>query len=203
MDKFLVIVRHGDYAGSGDDPLSKFGIEQMQKLRKVLYDFVLEKAKAFGEERVVPIFFSFSDLKRAIESIQELRWVGRDIIITSEGDASRSHISEPRKIIDKVLGLTNYYGADVIIIVAHGDMPAVIAETARESATGEKLSKNLDMPGKGRGYIVNLSTGEVIPVGWDSLDEKKPSQPATRYVPEFVAPKPPPPPPLVDDDIPF
>lgn len=212
MDKLLVIVRHGDYGnGYGDEPLSKFGLEQMQKLRKVINAHITEKAQAFGEEMVIPIFFSFSSLSRAVQSIRELRWAGRDIVITSEGDVNRRDIREPKKILDKVLGLANYYGASVIIIVAHGQMPAVLAETAYQLTTG-KTHAELPYVGNACGYITNMSTGEVTPIGYDSLDEKKPMQPVVQETSRPVIRSGPPRvggpvrkggPNDIDDDIPF
>lgn len=97
-------------------------------------------------------------------------------------------------------------------------MPAVIAETAHEFATGKKLAKELTYPGKGRGYVVNMVTGEVTPIGYDLLEKKEPPQPAVQKPPpqavavksskvlhvatKSVAPKPQQPL-FNDDDIPF
>lgn len=203
MSKLLVIVRHGEYSGGDSSPLSVDGRKQIEGLRKVVNDFV---AKTFGEVETTKICFSFSGFPRAIESIQGLRSCGEDIVVTNLYMTDRSDIREPQKILEKVMGVATHYAADVIIIVAHGEMPAVVAETAHEFVTGKKLGNDLPYVGKGRGFIVNMVTGEVTPIGYDSLEAKKPPQPKTRHIPEFV------PPPIkptrqkfqdMDDDIPF
>ena len=174
-DMLLIIVRHGDYgSGYGDEPLSAFGIEQMQGLRKAINSLVAEKAKKVGQKEFSSLFFSFSQLKRAIQSAQELHRPGCYIIITDEDYASRRYIPEPKKILEKVLGFADHCGASVVVIVAHGEMPAVIAETAREFVTQKKFRENLPFVSKGRGFVVNMGTGEVTPIGWDdySPDEK-------------------------------
>lgn len=180
MDKFLVIVRHGDYNGSDDSPLSEMGVKQMKKLKEVITTFVLEKAKEARQENVSVISFSFSNLERAIQSIQELHWFGcGDIIITEEGMANRMDIRQPRRILDKVMGLLNYYCADAIMIVAHGEMPAVLTETAYEFVTGTEYKK-LPYVDKACGFITNMSTGEVVPIRFGDLDKKAIPQPVVQ-----------------------
>lgn len=213
MEKHLVIVRHGDYGyGYDDEPLSKFGLEQMKKLREVINIFV-EKAKVTGEE-IPSVFLSFSSLNRAFQSIRELYWdgYGYEIVVINEGYASRSDIREPQKILDRVMGIANRYNADLIVIVAHGDMPSVIAETAHEFVTGKKLGETLSHPGKACGFIVNMATGEITSIGYDSLDEKKPLHPVVQETSRPVIRGGPPRingpvkkggPSDIDDDIPF
>ncbi len=172
MDRLLAIFRHGDTGTHDDDPLSRFGTDQIQKLSRTISILILEGAEAIGE-KIVPIFFSFSTLKRAVESIQMLRWSRkRDIVITSAGEANRKDIKEPHEILSRVTRLMDCYNANMAVIIAHGEMPAVIAETAHELATGQKLAENLEYPGKAHGFVVNLTTGEVFPLGWNSLESK-------------------------------
>lgn len=180
MDKILGIFRHGQYGVGDEDPLSKLGVEQMQKLKTVIDAHIKKAANAAGDEDIRLLFFSFSNLKRAVQSIQALRWYGCDIIITNQGSANRSDISNPNKILKKVLALATYYNATVTICIAHGEMAAVITETAHEFVTGNKLSEHLPYPQKASGFITNLTTGEITPIQYDDLDEKKPPQPAVQ-----------------------
>ena len=181
MVKLLVIVRHGDYSGSENDPLSDAGIKQIRNLRKVINAFIEKK---FGEKRIARIRLSFSHQERAIQSIQELSFDGEDIVITNLYLTRRSEVREPRKILEKVMGIANHYGADVVVIVAHGDMPAVVVETAHEFVTGNKLSA-LPPVHEACGFITDMTTGEVVPISFDSLEKKKPPQPT---VPETGRP---------------
>lgn len=163
MDKLLVIVRHGNY-DSGDAPLSKKGVEQVESLRNVINTFCIDNAKTAGNDWITRIFFSFSHQKRVVQSVQELRSAGEDVIITSGTDDTERHdIRKPQEILKKVMGLAEWYGADVIVIVAHGHMPAVITETAHEFVTGKKMEQ-LPYVSEACGYIVNMKTGKVVPV---------------------------------------
>lgn len=176
MKKFLVIVRHGSYGGNDHSPLSEMGRKQMQSIKKTIDDFV---ASAFGNEKAIRICFSFSGFPRAIQSIQELRHSGEDIVITNLYLTEREDIRNPRKILEKVMGVADYYGAAVTVIVAHGQMPAILAETAHEVVT-QKKHPELPWVGEASGYIINLGTGEVIPIDSYPPKETKPLLPAER-----------------------
>ena len=210
MEQLLVIVRHGDYGiGSGDSPLSEIGLKQMQDLERVISARVIKEAEATGEKRVTRIVFSFSDLKRVFQSAQALRSLGEYIIVTGGLYlTTRDEIREPQKILEEVMGIAKYWGANVIVIVAHGQMPAVITETAHEFVTGKKLEQ-LPNVREACGYITMMSTGEVMPIRWDSLEEEKQSRPVVKGGPPrptgVVIRSGPPYRPIdyPDDDIPF
>ncbi|MFA6519756.1 MAG: hypothetical protein WCT41_02955 [Candidatus Paceibacterota bacterium] len=177
MDKLLVIVRHGEYSGGDSSPLSEDGRKQMENLRTVVNAFV---TKTFGDSETIRVCFSFSALPRALESIRALRCTGEDMIVTNLYMTDRDEIRKPHEILDKVLRLADHYNANVIIVVAHGEMPSVVAETAHEFVTREKISGSLPYVGKDRGFIVNMSTGEITHIGHDSLDEKKKPAPVVQ-----------------------
>jgi len=160
MERLFVIVRHGHDNGQ---VLSDSGRKQMWSLWKVINATVTE---VFAGE-VVTLFLSFSDLDRAFQSVRELRFYGEDIIVLNLSSGVREGIKEPEKILQRVVGIADYYHAQIIIAVAHGDMPAVIAETAHKFITGETLEK-LPSPDMGCGYIINLGTGEVGTIRFDS-----------------------------------
>ena len=179
--KFLVIVRHADYdlgTNFGDQPLSALGIEQIQKLRRV----ICTALQRIGGKRSEAVLVSFSDLNWAIQSARKLSRPGDILIVFNggeEGEGNRRHIREPRKILEKLMGFANHCEASVIIAVAHGDMPSVIAETAHEFVTQKRL--NLPSVDKARGFVVDITTGEVTSIGWDNpLDETTSPQTAVR-----------------------
>jgi len=165
--KFLVVVRHGRDNG---DALSDEGIRQVRNLRQIIWDHV---AAIFGENKVVPLYFCFSDFKRALQTAQKLSsgYCG-DIVITNLYLTLRGEIRKPRAILEKVLKIADCYCAQVVVVVAHGEMPAVLAETAHEFVTGEKLLKELPPTSQACGHIVDLSTGKITDICFDSLDEK-------------------------------
>jgi hypothetical protein len=165
MSKLLVIVRHGEYGGGDSSALSAAGRMQMESLKCVINTFI---AKTFGNAATKRLCFSFSGFPRAIESIQKLRTCGEDIVLTNLYWTEREQISSPKDILDNVLGLADYYCADIITIVAHGVMPAVIAETAHEFVTGKTPENELASVGKGQGYMVDMSTGEITAVSYVS-----------------------------------
>lgn len=179
MDKFLVIVRHGDRDYGHDPALNERGIKQIQSLREVIRAFAKKAMKVAGDQSSKRVLFSFSDSARAWQSIRGLSGRDEDIIVTNLFITERRDIQEPVKIVQKVTNLALHYGADVIVIVAHGDMPAVIAEAAHESVTGEKLDR-LPSPREACGYIVNMTTGEVTPIRHDDLEKTKPPVPPVR-----------------------
>ena len=172
MRPCIVIVRHGDYVGGGgfEDPLSEYGKNQMQSVREVIAGHFKEVygVNRRGETNGKNLTISFSSAKRALESAAILKH-HEDMIVTELYLTERHEISEPEKIVHKVLSLLAYYGADAAIIVAHGDMPAVFAETLIKIAGGEATS--LHSPAKGDGFLVAMTTGEVTP-----LSPKKPKE---------------------------
>lgn len=170
MDKLLIIVRHGYSSSEGNSPLSDNGRNQINDLKKVI-DTITEEI--YGKEvRPRRLLLSFSGLLRATESIEILSSSWReDIVITNLYLTERSDIREPQKIIEKVLGLIDHYGASVAVIVAHGEMPSVITETAHEMVTGEKLEE-LPYPRNAHGFIINMKTGAVLKINPRSLEER-------------------------------
>ncbi len=172
MKTCIAIVRHGDYVGSGgyQDPLSELGWNQMQSVREVITEHlrVIYGTNRDGETNVERLSISFSSAKRALESTVALKH-HEDMIVTELYLTERHEIPAPEKIVRKVLALLAYHGANVATIVAHGDMPAVFAETLIKIADGE--AKSLRSPAKGDGFLVNMATGEVI-----LLSPKKPKE---------------------------
>ncbi len=160
----VAIVRHGDYVGGGgdfQDPLSEYGKKQMQNVREVIDGHLVRiyGKNVQGEVNVQRLAISFSSTTRALESILAMK-LHEDMIVTELYFAERYQIREPEKNVRKVLDLLAYYGAKVATIVAHGDMPAVFAETLIKIAVGEERS--LRSPAKGHGFLVNMATGEVL-----------------------------------------
>lgn len=176
MDRHLVIVRHGEYGSGNRSSLTEGGLKQMQNLKKAIDGFF---EKVFGDKPPKRICFSFSNYPRAVQSIQELVYDCEDIILTELFMTDRNRIYEPEKIFEKVTDIAQYYGADIVVIVAHGQMPAVLTETAHELATRKKLAE-LPYVGNACGYITNLNTGEVVPIRYDDLDAKPALQPTAQ-----------------------
>ena len=154
MKRLLVIVRHGD----GSSELSDQGRLQIRNLKKIIETRI---AEVFEEEKVRSIYFSFSFLERAFQSAKGLAF-GGDVIVTDLYLTERRGISYPERILEKVLAIADCYCAQVITIVAHGDMPSVIAETAYEYITGKQLSEQLCNVGKACGYVIDMNTGEIV-----------------------------------------
>ena len=172
--KVLFTVRHGDYGGSSLSPLSEVGQKQMDNLNKVVTGLI---AKTFGDDKVTRVCFSFSAYPRAIESILKLRMPDEDIVVSGLYMTDRKEIHNPQEIFDKVKSVADFYDAEVAIVVAHGDMPSVLTEAAYEFAT-DKVSPILPSVGYAQGYAINMSTGNVVPIGWNSLSEENHPQPA-------------------------
>ena len=177
MGQLLVVVRHGHDSG---DRLTDGGIEQVRNLRQIIWDHV---SAVFGkDQKIKPLYFCFSDYKRALQTAQKLSsGHGGDIIITDLYLTRRHEIHEPERIIEKVMKLADCYGSPVIIIVAHGEMPAVLAETAYWWATAKSFLGQLRPTGQACGHIVDMSTGEITDIRFDSLDEK-PKEPVVQKV---------------------
>lgn len=180
--KTIIIVRHGEYVGSGGSEcqLSEFGKKQMAALRKIIFTYLEQiygKSK-YGSPDVKRLLFSFSSSKRAIESSTSLS-DGEDMIVTELFLTERSEIKEPlaSEIVNMVLSRLRHWGASVAVIVAHGDMPAVFAETVRKMAKTSEKFDQLPYTDKAQGYIVGVETGEVLklsPDGITSLEKPKP-----------------------------
>ncbi len=170
MNKLLVIVRHGEYGNGEHSSLSESGRKQIESLKRVIDALV---AETFGDEKSTRVGICFSRFPRAVESIQGLAMKRDDIIMTNLYMVERKDIREPHKILEKVMGIGSVCDASVVTIVVHGEMPAVLAETAHEFVTGKKFANELPRVGTGRGFVVNMVTGEVMPIGWDSLEKKE------------------------------
>ncbi|MDO8567044.1 MAG: hypothetical protein Q7R58_02740 [bacterium] len=171
-DRLLIIVRHGEYESGDNSPLSETGREQMKCLRRVINAFV---AKTFGREETTRLCFSFSGSLRAVESIQKLRLYDEDIVMNELYVTNPNDAGKPAEILEKVLGLANHYGANVVVIVAHSTMPTVIAGAAHKFVTGRGVSGLSYAVKTGHGFVVKMATGAVSPIGWDdSPDEELP-----------------------------
>lgn len=186
MKTCIAIVRHGDYVGGGDfqDPLSEHGRNQMRSVREVITEHFrnIYGTNRDGETNVERLAISFSSAKRALESTAILKF-REDMVVTELYLTERNEIDEPEKIVRKVLALLAYYGANACTIVAHGDMPAVFAETLIKIAGGEV--KSLRSPAKGNGFLVNMATGEVFMVSPEKPKEEVKQPPVVRKpVPE-------------------
>ena len=165
-ERLFIAIRHGD---GSDSSLSDSGRMQIRRTGKVI-DALTEKS--FGAKEVERILFSFSFFGRAFKSAQELSRASEDVVTTDLYLTGRSEIREPLKIFHKVMDIADLYCAEVIIIVAHGDMPSVLAEVVHEFVVGKQLEEELRSPNTACGYIVSIKTGEVTPIRPDSLDEK-------------------------------
>ncbi|MDP2651645.1 MAG: hypothetical protein Q8O94_00730 [bacterium] len=174
-EQLFVVIRHG--IGS-DSALSDGGRATIRRTGDVI-DALTKKA--LGAKKVARILFSFSFFGRAVKSAQELSRDNEDVVITDLYLTERSEIDEPQRILKKVLKIADCYGAQVIVVVAHGEMPAVLSETANEFVIGEKLPEKLPSPSEACGYIVSMKTGEVTSIGPDSLDEK-PKDPVVQEI---------------------
>lgn len=167
----LAIVRHGEYEGHGNDadPLSVRGHEQMQKIRNIMDAHALQAFKVERPHEVKRLVFSFSSTTRALESTFRLKLAGDDVIVKDLYLAERYEIGQqgPLDIAENVLGLMDHYQAKLGFIVAHGDMPAVLAETFVKMATGQGW--DLGSPEKGHGFLVDTDTGHVMGLSAEGL----------------------------------
>lgn len=162
MRKLIAVVRHGDYVGNGDDtcPLSELGWNQIVKVRELIEQHC-RSVYSSNREDVTRLTFSFSTAVRALQSATLLRsFRDGDIVITDLFITEREDIESPQKIVEMILSRLNHWGLSVAVIVAHGDMPAVLAETVRNLAKNEE-GKSLPYPEKGEGFIVDVESGEV------------------------------------------
>lgn len=170
-DKLLIIVRHGAASTNANNAgITEIGCAQMDDLCDVIDTVVND---IYGEKTPPKrLLFSFSKLPRAIQSIGKLAHPSlyEDIILTDLYLTERKDIREPKKIVEKVLGLSEYYEALVAVIVAHGEMPAVIAETAHEMVTGEK-SEEFPYTQNAHGFVINMTTGATLKIHPNFLEE--------------------------------
>lgn len=159
MKVSIAIVRHGPYNGTTNlSHLSQEGREQIARVR----DDINKHFRVICSNNQVdvrPLAISFSSTARALESTVILKG-DEDMFVMELFLPERDGISEPEKIVQKVLALLTYNGANVASIVAHGDMPAVFAETLVKMASGQ--SQRLRSPRPAEGYLVNMATGEVF-----------------------------------------
>ena len=184
--ELLMIVRHGDSDSGENARLTEAGGKQMDALYGVI-DTVINDI--YGEKTPPKrLLFSFSKLPRAIQSIGKLAHPFRneDIILMDLYCTERKDIIEPQKIVEKVLGLSSYYEALVSVVVAHGEMPAVIAETAHEMVTGKKI-KEFPYPQNAHGFVVNMTTGAILKIHPKFLEEYEAHKKADAAAGDIVA----------------
>jgi broad specificity phosphatase PhoE len=159
----IAVVRHGDVARPAevDTPLTEHGRTEMYTIRDVITQHLLKMCgrNKSGEINVKRLTMSFSFTRRALESAEILKYQ-EDVVVTGLFIARRQDIPDPMRIVQKILGLLSFYEANVATIVAHGDMPAVLAETLI-GVTGLKVPR-LYMPATGSGYLVDMGTGELV-----------------------------------------
>jgi hypothetical protein len=165
--QLLVAVRHGAYGFDESSSLTQLGRVQMQKLEKVIRNTLLGMFRGYPRR----ICFSFSTWPRALESALELLEAGDDLVVTYLYLTNREEINDPQGILAKLtqVAAMPVYQAAAIIVVAHGDMPAVLAETARATVTGD--GSQLPRPSNAAGYVVNLGNGEVVAITPDGLTQ--------------------------------
>jgi len=163
--RLLCIFRHGEYRG-GNTPLTEEGRLEMKKLKGVLEGFITEFCGAGGRRRISRLYVSFSDEIRAVESVMLLRGGLHDNVwVADMYKTERDQIAEPEKIVKEILDLAGYFKCEVVIAVAHGSMPSVIAETARELTGGKKLARELKDINNSHGFIVDMRYGSIFAAG--------------------------------------
>jgi hypothetical protein len=157
--RLIAVVRHGVQVGD-HGPLSAEGTAQMLEVKHRMVDCIKSAGLSADAKRLT---FSFTDTDRAIGSSRIIRGNG-DIIVKDLFFDLRRDIKNPMLLAQDVLGLANHYEAEVVLVVAHGPTPAVLAETLARIAGKNDLGE-LRSPKKGCGYIVDMKTGHVMQLG--------------------------------------
>lgn len=122
-------------------------------------------APAFRDEktRYKRLLFS-SPRNRAIQTANELSSFREDIVLKDYlMGTDREDFRDHDTFLGGLQGLADYYKADYVIVIGHGDMPALFAETLNKSISGN-LSQSCEYPQNGCGFAVNMDDGSILPI---------------------------------------
>lgn len=172
--RFVAVLRHG-HCDSGDlTRLTPHGISQMESVAGVLHALLLRQYghNGFGDPDCFQLTVGFSYQSRLLQSARILK-VEDPLILYDYGMTERDEIESPELIAIEVRGLLDKFSAQVVVVVAHGDMPPVLAEVLATSAGG--TPGRLEGVSFGCGYLVDLETGEVTTLS-PKPEEVKPLQ---------------------------
>lgn len=143
--------------------LSARGMQQLQSL-KIQIENILQHVYGAGEMR--RLLMSFSYQNAALASIQRLRNPREDCLVKDWPFMQREDIvaqGNLTKIWRDVLAAASQVNAPVVVIVAHGSMPLLLAEIAYTQSTGKRISLEIyDNTDSGSGYCVIPQTQQVI-----------------------------------------
>jgi hypothetical protein len=170
MNGSVLIVRDGrkGSAGGRNPPLSYYGQEQMLRLRQFMFTRVVGvDDRPLTDDGL--IVFSFSGLARAVESAQILVGEKRAVKVFSISLMERAdlqwdfRVAELERALSLIWNTVSEGTVSLIVIVGQSALSAILAEALRDQVLQTKGGP-LNTPENGEGYLVSLSTGEVMPV---------------------------------------
>ncbi len=146
----IVCIRPGE--GGQQGMLSELGAREMKMLKEQIDDFIKVEYSKSPVSRLL-VCFSFNTI--AYRSIQRIRNSGDCCLVKDWAFSDRNEIvmyEDPEMMFEDVLTENSRHSNPVIIIVAHGDMPSVLAEIAYKKVTGKSIA--LDNNGSGTGFCI-------------------------------------------------
>ncbi len=133
-----VFLRHC-HTEEGNNPLlSKRGLAQAIAISRTLYDiFSVPK-----ENEPTLVRIALSNEMRVKETLQLACAIHGDEILLderllTERDMARTHVST---VLDRCLAYQGASGADLVLVVGHGEVPTMLAEELHCRLTGEELA---------------------------------------------------------------
>ncbi len=159
----ILITRHAHYHGDSDDcSISEdVGKKDAYKVQEAFFKFLKDR---YPSDVPTGLAFAFSSTLRAVRTAEILqRGLGYcDMVIRSLFITDRDRVSEADldQILLDIIKTAKMYETEIVVIAAHGNMPAMFAETAHRFVTSKKIQLENTMTSCG--YLIDMSGEGVI-----------------------------------------
>lgn len=166
----LFFIRHG-YEVTGEIGLSDFGRMQMEYLKNHMESIMYQE---YGNVDFSRVFISCSSEQRALDSVKILHEQGEICVIMDEFYLqSRDEIfrhKDPNKMLGDMLESAFFHKADAMIVIAHGDVPVVLAEEAALYIHPDK-DVSFKSIGNGEGFCIMPRASKICKICIGGFDE--------------------------------
>ena len=192
FEGLLIIVRHADYGGGDESPLSTTGVIQANQVGEQIRDFLQQNQGTYDASTVLRI--GCTDLRRVIDSLRRMSPRGH-MVLLSHFLPEREDTTEEelRVVLDDIVGYAGHRNAGVVVAVGHGDMPAMLTELIARNQFDLPDFPQLPGTGTACGYLLDLKRRQIWFVnayGISPVDDRGKFEEAKSAEPEQSNPPP-------------
>jgi phosphohistidine phosphatase SixA len=158
MSTTWIFLRHCETLDGDNSSLSKKGNAQAETIGRVLYDMF----SVPREHKPTLLRIALSHTMRVRETLHQACVMDGDMVVLDipilvKRDEAHAHATV---ILERCVAYQSGIGAELVLVVGHGETPAVLTEELHRRLTGEALTT--DFLRQGNGYM--LQDGKVCKI---------------------------------------